>query len=161
MKISEATIHRKPYGNHQMMITKLCTYDNRSHLDWTYRNLEKLRNEVEPNNWFYGRIRIPKFSVEVKKKQMMIKMEFMFGKQLNLSSVNQKWKDIVWNDMVNVKGHTAFKDYNLDNFIIRGTKPQGENEIPWEIAYVDLEAYAETIKSYRITSFLSDKQWQL
>ena len=31
-----------------------------------------------------------------KKNQLMIKMEFMFGKQLNLSSSNkQKWKNIV------------------------------------------------------------------
>lgn len=162
MKISEATIHRKPYANHQMMITKLCTYDHINILNWTVSNLEQLKSEVEDNNWFYRRIRIPKFSYVAKKNQLMIKMEFMFGKQLNLSSSNkQKWKNIVWEDMVNIDDRYAFKDYNLDNFILRGTKPQGENDPPWEIAFVDLEAYVETKKSDRITSFENDKQWQL
>ena len=64
-------------------------------------------------------------------------------------------------DLVPNNQEYAFKDYNLDNFILRGTKPQDENEPPWEIAFVDLEAYVETKKTYRITSFKNDKQWQL
>ena len=169
MKITDATTHRKPYGNHQMMISKLCTYDCKRILIRTVENLNMLKKKVETNNYFYGRFRIPKFSYEIKGLQLHINMEFMFGKQLNPSRIpNGHWaqwkkiRDMVYEDMVNIDDPMAFTDFTLDNFIVRGGKPLGEGDQPWEIAYVDLEAYSGQpipTKAFRVNKFINNEQW--
>ena len=164
MKITDATTHRKPYANHQMMISKLCTHDRERTLIHTVENLNMLKKKVETNNYFYGRFRIPKFSYEIKGLQLHINMEFMFGKQLNPSRMKKKIRDMVYEDMVNIDDPMAFIDFNLDNFIVRGGKPLGEGDQPWEIAYVDLEAYTgpcadAPTKAFRVNKFINNEQW--
>ena len=175
MKITDATTHKKPnvrghaYANHQMMISKLCTYDLKRTLIRNVENLNMLKKKVETNNYFYGRFRIPKFSYEIKGLQLHINMEFMFGKQLNRSGMMGRktfsaFRDMVYEDMVNINDPMAFIDFNLDNFIIRGSKPLGEGDQPWEIAYVDLEAYTgpcadAPTKTFRVNKFINNKQW--
>ena len=169
MKITDATTHRKPYGNHQMMISKLCTYDLKRTLIRNVENLNMLKKKVETNNYFYGRFRIPKFSYEIKGLQLHINMEFMFGKQLCRSGMMGRktfsaFRDMVYEDMVNIDDPMAFIDFNLDNFIVRGGKPLGEGDQPWEIAYVDLEAYTgpcadAPTKAFRVNKFINNEQW--
>ena len=164
MKITDATTHRKPYANHQMMISKLCTHDRERTLIHTVENLNMLKKKVETNNYFYGRVRIPKFSYKIKGLQLHMNMEFMFGKQLNPSRMKKKIRDMVYEDMVNIDDPMAFIDFNLDNFIVRGSKPLGEGDQPWEIAYVDLEAYTgpcadAPTKAFRVNKFINNEQW--
>jgi hypothetical protein len=164
IKVSEATVHRKPHVKHQLMITKLCTFDEQHRLEHNVKNLEKLKSKISPTNYFCGRIKIPKFSYEVKGKQLTIKMEYMFGEQLNfwvLGRNYSKWKDIIFEDMVIADDKIGFNDYTLDNFIIRGARPLGNNEPNWEIAYVDLEAYYHLSDLERIIKFKNTKEWQL
>ena len=168
MKITDATTHRKPYANHQMMISKLCTYDHKRTLIRNVKNLNTLKKKVETNNYFYGRFRIPKFTYEIKGLQLHMNIEFMFGKQLcRYGMMGRKtfsaFRDMVYEDMINIDDPMAFIDFNLDNFIIRGSKPLGEGDQPWEIAYVDLEAYAGSeaaiTKDIRVNKFINNEQW--
>ena len=88
----------------------------------------------------------------------------MFGEQLNfwvLGRNYSKWKDIIFEDMVIGDDKIGFNDYTLDNFIIRGARPLGNNEPNWEIAYVDLEAYYHLSDLERIIKFKNTKEWQL
>ena len=161
MKITDCTKHKKYYATHQLMMSKLCTYENAYTLMWNIRNLQKLKEKLEDTNYFYGRFRIPKFSFETRGLQLYLKMEYMFGKQVYKELVTKELRDMVWEDMVNTDDTYAFKDLNLDNFIRRGTKPLAEGDPYWEYAYVDLEAYSTSDKPKRVDKFKTNPQWQL
>ena len=161
MKITDVTKHKKDNVTHQMMMHKLCTYDHASDLRKNVINLRLLKEKAEASNYFFGKFRIPKFTFEVDGLQLYLKMEYMFGKQLYKTLVTSELRHLVWTDLVNVDGSHGFRDFNLDNFIRRGTKKLAADDPYWEYAFVDLEAYEKNTKEQRITSFDNDEQWQL
>lgn len=188
MKVNQATTHVKYYASHQMMITKLQTFNDLKYTAGAEQSLRILQLNMERFNWFLGDIRIPKFDyhVDFKTNQVTIYSEFMFGTQLypNIAYPN---KDVIYDSMINsdqiwfyqeginpakyktydelitkrssmsmktVKSKNyGFKDYSLENFIMRGTKPLGKDEPHWNIAYVDLEAFCECTNDDRKKAF--------
>lgn len=161
MKLIDATKHKKDNVTHQMMIHKLCTYKTPYDLRKNAINLRLLKEKAEASNYFFGKFRIPKFSYKVTGLQINLQVEFMFGKQLYKTLVTSELRHLVWTDLVNVDGSYGFRDFNLDNFIRRGTKELAADDPYWEYAFVDLEAYEKNTKEQRITSFTNDEQWQL
>tara|TARA_B100001057_G_scaffold23815_1_gene22037 strand:- start:792 stop:1337 length:546 start_codon:yes stop_codon:yes gene_type:complete len=163
MKVNEATTHVKYYASHQMVITKLQTFNDSVYTQGAEKGLRILQLNMERLNWFLGDIRIPKFNYNVnfKTNQVTIYSEYMFGTQIN-PLIAREFKDTIYDSMVNTdqtwvyqevdefaraRSHKTknygFKDYSLENFIVRGTKPLGKDEAHWNIAYVDLEAFCE------------------
>jgi hypothetical protein len=161
MKVSDATCHVKPYATHQMMITKLQTYNLLEKAKEFARWLEVLKIKMKSDNWFIGSVRIPKFDYKIQENKITIEAEYMFGKQLDISSASG-WRDIIYNDMVDVDKNYGFRDYTFDNFIIRETRPLGIKEPNWTIAYVDLEAFCQCTKVDRIDCFKRHyERWML
>ena len=171
MKISDATTHVKYYANHQMVITKLQTFKNATYVGGAEKSLRILQSNMERHNWFLGDIRIPKFNynINLKTNQVTIYSEYMFGTQIHPLIANE-FKDTIYNNMVNSDKtwiyqegirlirtlkteNYGFKDYSLENFIIRGTKPQAKDEPHWNIAYVDIEAFCECTEDDRKKAF--------
>ena len=171
MKVSDATTHVKYYANHQMVITKLQTFNELEHVQGTEKSLRILQLNMERLNWFLGDIRIPKFNYNVnfEKNQVKIYSEYMFGTQI-YPKIAYENKDVIYDSMVNsdqtwfyqegIKHITTlktknygFKDYSYENFIVRGTKPLGKDEPHWDIAYVDLEAFCECTNDDRKKAF--------
>jgi len=188
MRISEATTHVKYYASHQMMITKLQTFNDIKYTAGAEQSLRVLQLNMERLNWFLGDIRIPKFSytVNFETNQITTHAEYMFGTQVNWNS-GSRFKDVIYDSMVNsdqtwfyqeginpAKYKTydelkikrasmvmrtrkstnyGFKDYSLENFIERGTKPLGKDEPDWNLAYVDLEAFCECTNDDRKKAF--------
>lgn len=171
MKISDATTHVKYYASHQMMITKLQTFNDIKYTAGAEQSLRILQLNMERLNWFLGDIRIPKFNYNVnfEKNQVTIYSEYMFGTQIHPLIANE-FKDTIYNNMVNSNKtwiyqegiqlirtlkteNYGFKDYSLENFIIRGTKPQAKDEPHWNIAYVDIEAFCECTEDDRKKAF--------
>jgi len=188
MKVSDATTHVKYYASHQMMITKLQTFNDLKYTAGAEQSLRILQLNMERLNWFLGDIRIPKFNYNVnfEKNQVKIYSEYMFGTQI-YPKIAYENKDVIYDSMVNsdqtwfyqeginpakyktydelmtkrssmsmktVKSKNyGFKDYSLENFIVRGTKPLGKDEPHWNIAYVDLEAFCECTNDDRKIKF--------
>lgn len=161
MKITDATKHQKKYVIHQMMMHKLCTYENEKVLHTNVYNLRLLKEKAEASNYFFGRFRIPKFTFEVDGLQLYLKMEYMFGKQLYKTLVTKELRAMVLEDLASANESFGIRDFNLDNFIRRGTKELAADEPYWEYAFVDLEAFEKNTKEQRITSLSNDPQWQL
>jgi len=180
MKVSNATTHVKYYASHQMMITKLQTFNDLKYTAGAEKSLRLLQLNMEKNDWFLGEIRIPRFNYNInfKTNQVVIFSEYMFGTQINPLTARE-FKDTIYNSMVSneqswiyqegiqflrsndeklkikaVKEKDyGFKDYTLENFIIRGTKPLGKDEPHWDIAYVDIEAFCGCTKDDRKKAF--------
>ena len=171
MQVSDATTHVKYYASHQMMITKLQTFNDLKYTAGAEQSLRILQLNMERLNWFLGDIRIPKFNYNVnfEKNQVTIYSEYMFGTQIHPLIANE-FKDTIYNNMVNSNKtwiyqegiqlirtlkteNYGFKDYSLENFIIRGTKPQAKDEPHWNIAYVDIEAFCECTEDDRKKAF--------
>ena len=188
MKVNDATTHVKYYASHQMMITKLQTFNDAVYTQGAEKSLRILQLNMERLNWFLGDIRIPKFNYNVnfEKNQVKIYSEYMFGTQI-YPKIAYENKDVIYDSMVNsdqtwfyqeginpakyktydelmterssmsmktVKSKNyGFKDYSLENFIVRGTKPLGKDEPHWDIAYVDLEAFCECTNDDRKKAF--------
>tara|TARA_Y100000022_G_scaffold86574_1_gene74614 strand:- start:155 stop:703 length:549 start_codon:yes stop_codon:yes gene_type:complete len=174
MKVSNATTHVKYYASHQMMITKLQTFNDLENFLSAEKNLKVLKSNMEKNNWVFNSIRIPKFdfSTNLDKNQITTYSEFMFGTQIH-PLIAFQFKDTIYDSMVNATHYNdepwfykddfkliklrnqnwGFKDYSLENFIIRGTKPLGKDEPHWDIAYVDLEAFCECTNDDRKKAF--------
>ena len=188
MKVNDATTHVKYYASHQMMITKLQTFNDAVYTQGAEKSLRILQLNMERLNWFLGDIRIPKFNYNVnfEKNQVTIYSEYMFGTQI-YPKIAYENKDVIYDSMVNsdqtwfyqeginpakyktydelmterssmsmktVKSKNyGFKDYSLENFIVRGTKPLGKDEPHWDIAYVDLEAFCECTNDDRKKAF--------
>jgi len=171
MKVSDATTHVKYYASHQMVITKLQTFNDAVYTHGAEKSLRILQLNMERLNWFLGDIRIPKFNYNVnfEKNQVTIYSEYMFGTQVNWNS-GWRLKDVIYDSMIKndqtwiyqegiehirtlkTKNY-GFKDYSLENFIERGNKPLGKNEPEWNLAYVDLEAFCECTKEDREKAF--------
>ena len=155
MKVSDSTCHVKSYATHQMMITKLQTYNELYDAQEFARCLEILKTKMESDDWFFGLIRIPKFEYKIEENQITIESEYMFGKQLDISTA-ARWSSFIYDNMVNVDDSIGFIDYSFDNFIIRSDRPLGIKEPNWTIAYVDLEAFCECTKLKRKEFFEKD-----
>tara|TARA_B100001094_G_scaffold287472_1_gene303047 strand:+ start:507 stop:1088 length:582 start_codon:yes stop_codon:yes gene_type:complete len=185
MKVSDATTHVKYYASHQMMITKLQTFNDIKYTAGAEQSLRILQLNMERFNWFLGDIRIPKFNYTVNfdKNQITTYSEYMFGTQI-YQKIAYENKDVIYDSMVNSdqtwfyqegintkrvdwplhkrssmlmstkkSKNYGFKDYSLENFIIRGTKPLGKDEPHWNIAYVDLEAFCKCSNDDRKKAF--------
>ena len=154
MKVSDAITHEKYYANHQMIITKLQTFNDPIYTKGTEKSLRILKSTMENRNWFFNEIKIPRFNfdVDLDKNQIVTYSEFMFGTQVNWNS-GWRLKDFIYNSMVDTDEDYGFKDFSLENFIERGTKPLGKDEPPWDLAYVDLEAFCECTKKDREKAF--------
>ena len=180
MNVNEATTHVKYYANHQMMITKLQTFNDSVYTEGAEKSLRLLQLNMERLNWFIGDIRIPRFNYNInfKTNQVVIFSEYMFGTQVNPLTAHE-FKDIIYDSMVSneqswiyqegiqflrsndkklkittvTEKDYGFKDYSLENFIVRGTKPLGKDEPYWDIAYVDIEAFCGCTKDDRKKAF--------
>ena len=171
MKVNQATTHVKYYASHQMVITKLQTFNELEHVQGTEKSLRILQLNMERLNWFLGDVRIPKFNYNInyKTNQVTTFSEFMFGTQIHPKTAFS-FRDTIYNSMINndetwiyqegielmrtlKTENYGFKDYSLENFITRGTKPLGKGEPHWDLAYVDLEAFCQCTKYDRKKAF--------
>ena len=102
MKVSDATTHVKYYANHQMVITKLQTFNELEHVQGTEKSLRILQLNMERLNWFLGDVRIPKFNYNInyKTNQVTTFSEFMFGTQIHPKTAFS-FRDTIYNSMIN------------------------------------------------------------
>ena len=102
MKVNDATTHVKYYASHQMMITKLQTFNDLKYTAGAEQSLRILQLNMERLNWFLGDIRIPKFNYNVnfEKNQVKIYSEYMFGTQI-YPKIAYENKDVIYDSMVN------------------------------------------------------------
>ena len=142
MNINWCAENKKPKSVHQLMLTKLCTYFEKETYDQKKENLSLLHQHSIENKFYFGAIRIPKFTFDCHDLQILVQIEFINGMQLHKYDV--KTSDIVIRDLIRNKSDYGFIDFTECN-IIRNTSG--------ELAYVDLEAYGKHSSEYRMTKF--------
>ena len=105
-------------------------------------NLSLLQQHSIENKFYFGSIRIPKFTFDCHDLQILVQVEFIHGVQLH--KYDQVSKPIVIRDLVRNNSDYGFIDFTECN-IIRNTSG--------ELAYVDLESYGKHSSEYRMTKF--------
>jgi len=134
--------NKKPKSVHQLMLTKLCTYFEKGTYNQKKENLSLLQQHSIENKFYFGSIRIPKFTFDCHDLQILVQVEFIHGVQLHRYDV--KTSGVVIRDLIRNKSDYGFIDFTECN-IIRNTSG--------ELAYVDLEAYGKHSSEYRMTKF--------
>ena len=124
------------------MLTKLCTYFEKGTYNQKKENLSLLQQHSIENKFYFGSIRIPKFTFDCHDLQILVQVEFIHGVQLHRYDV--KTSGVVIRDLIRNKSDYGFIDFTECN-IIRNTSG--------ELAYVDLEAYGKHSSEYRMTKF--------
>ncbi len=142
MNINWCAENKKPKSVHQLMLTKLCTYFEKGTYNQKKENLSLLQQHSIENKFYFGSIRIPKFTFDCHDLQILLQIEFIHGVQLHRYDV--KTSDVVIRDLIRNKSDYGFIDFTECN-IIRNTSG--------ELAYVDLEAYGKHSSEYRMTKF--------
>ena len=166
MEVTSCTTHVKKHAKHQMMITKLQTYNDVTYAKYRSSDLDVLKRNCEERNWFFGSIKIPKFEYVIKENKILIQSEFMFGVQLNQVDIPDH-QSTIYNELVNIDNIEelyGFKDLTLDNFIIRSDdgKQLDNNEPYWNFAYVDHEGFTKCTKKDKKKKFEEQiKRWIL
>ncbi len=142
MNINWCAENKKPKSVHQLMLTKLCTYFEKGTYNQKKENLSLLQQHSIENKFYFGSIRIPKFTFDCHDLQILLQIEFIHGVQLHRYDV--KTSGVVIRDLIRNKSDYGFIDFTECN-IIRNTSG--------ELAYVDLEAYGKHSSEYRMTKF--------
>ena len=142
MNINWCAENKKPKSVHQLMLTKLCTYFEKGTYNQKKENLSLLQQRSIENKFYFGSIRIPKFTFDCHDLQILVQVEFIHGVQLH--KYDQVSKPIVIRDLVRNNSDYGFIDFTECN-IIRNTSG--------ELAYVDLESYGKHSSEYRMTKF--------
>jgi len=142
MNINWCAENKKPKSVHQLMLTKLCTYFEKGTYNQKKENLSLLQQHSIENKFYFGSIRIPKFTFDCHDLQILVQVEFIHGVQLH--KYDQVSKPIVIRDLVRNNSDYGFIDFTECN-IIRNTSG--------ELAYVDLESYGKHSSEYRMTKF--------
>ena len=142
MNINWCAENKKPKSVHQLMLTKLCTYFEKGTYNQKKENLSLLQQHSIENKFYFGSIRIPKFTFDCHDLQILVQVEFILGVQLH--KYDQVSKPIVIRDLVRNNSDYGFIDFTECN-IIRNTSG--------ELAYVDLESYGKHSSEYRMTKF--------
>tara|TARA_B000000609_G_C24166310_1_gene347158 strand:- start:522 stop:971 length:450 start_codon:yes stop_codon:yes gene_type:complete len=142
MNINWCAENKKPKSVHQLMLTKLCTYFEKGTYNQKKENLSLLQQHSIENKFYFGSIRIPKFTFDCHDLQILLQIEFIHGVQLHRYDI--KTSDVVIRDLIRNKSDYGFIDFTECN-IIRNTSG--------ELAYVDLEAYGKHSSEYRMTKF--------
>ena len=142
MNLNWCAENKKPKSVHQLMLTKLCTYFEKGTYNQKKENLSLLQQHSIENKFYFGSIRIPKFTFDCHDLQILVQVEFIHGVQLH--KYDQVSKPIVIRDLVRNNSDYGFIDFTECN-IIRNTSG--------ELAYVDLESYGKHSSEYRMTKF--------
>ena len=142
MNINWCAENKKSHSIHQLMLTKLCTYFEKGTYNQKKENLSLLQQHSIENKFYFGSIRIPKFTFDCHDLQILVQVEFIHGVQLH--KYDQVSKPIVIRDLVRNNSDYGFIDFTECN-IIRNTSG--------ELAYVDLESYGKHSSEYRMTKF--------
>ena len=142
MNINWCAENKKPKSVHQLMLTKLCTYFEKGTYNQKKENLSLLQQHSIENKFYFGSIRIPKFTFDCHDLQILVQVEFIHGVQLH--KYDQVSKPNVIRDLVRNNSDYGFIDFTECN-IIRNTSG--------ELAYVDLESYGKHSSEYRMTKF--------
>ena len=142
MNINWCAENKKPKSVHQLMLTKLCTYFEKGTYNQKKENLSLLQQHSIENKFYFGSIRIPKFTFDCHDLQILVQVEFIHGVQLH--KYDQVSKPIVIRDLVRNNSDYGFIDFTECN-IIRNTSG--------DLAYVDLESYGKHSSEYRMTKF--------
>ena len=142
MNINWCAENKKPKSVHQLMLTKLCTYFEKGTYNQKKENLSLLQQHSIENKFYFGSIRIPKFTFDCHDLQILLQIEFIHGVQLHRYDI--KTSGVVIRDLIRNKSDYGFIDFTECN-IIRNTSG--------ELAYVDLEAYGKHSSEYRMTKF--------
>jgi len=117
----------RPHGSHQFSITKIITYDDHEQLKY-YSNLYSLLKEDTD----FGDIKVPKFDFEVNDTDLIVKSEYIKGRQWQADDFWLNY-DLIANNLVMRENDYSFKDYDPTNFIAETNTNQ--------IYYVDFEGY--------------------
>lgn len=142
MNINWCAENKKSHSIHQLMLTKLCTYFEKGTYNEKKESLSLLQQHCIENKFYFGSIRIPKFTFDCHDLQILLQIEFIHGVQLHRYDV--KTSGVVIRDLIRNKSDYGFIDFTECN-IIRNTSG--------ELAYVDLEAYGKHSSEYRMTKF--------
>ena len=142
MNINWCAENKKSHSIHQLMLTKLCTYFEKGTYNEKKESLSLLQQHCIENKFYFGSIRIPKFTFDCHDLQILLQIEFIHGVQLHRYDI--KTSDVVIRDLIRNKSDYGFIDFTECN-IIRNTSG--------ELAYVDLEAYGKHSSEYRMTKF--------
>ena len=119
--------YKMPHGVHKFSITKIISYDDNRDLEY-YKNLYSLLKEDND----FGDIKVPKFDFEFTDTELIVKSQYIKGKQWQDDDLWHNSK-LVFNNLVLKDGDYSFNDYNAHNFI-------SESETD-DLYYVDFEGY--------------------
>lgn len=131
--------YERPHGRHRFSITKIITYNDNETLEY-FRNLYSLLKEDND----FGDIKVPKFDFEVNGSELIVKSEFIKGKQWRAHDFWNNY-DLIANNLVMREGDYSFKDYDPANFISEFDTNQ--------IYYVDFEGYDKCTIQERLKLF--------
>lgn len=119
--------YERPHGQHRFSITKIITYSDKENLKY-YKNLYNLLKEDND----FGDIKVPKFDFEFTDTELIVKSQYIKGRQWQDDDLWHNSK-LVFDNLVLKDGDYSFKDYNAHNFI-------SESETG-DLYYVDFEGY--------------------
>lgn len=119
--------YKRPHGIHKFSITKIISYDDKENLKY-YKNLYSLLKEDND----FGDIKVPKFDFEFTDTELIVKSQYIKGRQWQDDDLWHNSK-LVFDNLVLKDGDYSFKDYNAHNFI-------SESETD-DLYYVDFEGY--------------------
>ena len=132
--------HNKTFVTHQMLLSKISTYDSLARAV----HQEDMYNLLYDNRESFSRIYIPQFTHSRYQNEIKLEMEFVWGVQMCITTPQSYYK-IIYEDIVLSDKKNGFKDLTYHNFIVM------ENNY---LAYVDLESYGYWTIAQRRSEFL-------
>lgn len=119
-------IYKNTTGIVSFKIIKEIDYINIETANQKYNDFTHLRNKN------FNRVHVPDFTFKKNNTTLSYTSDFIKGAQITQSSKN-KYKDIIYEDLVNRNDDYSFTSYGLTNFIIE--------EHTNRIYYIDLDDY--------------------
>ena len=137
------------HASHEMYLIKTCIYPTTIDAEWYEQDYIRLKEDRKN----FKRIYIPDFEFERKENIINLKIECLFGHQLNRERCDKRIREIIYEEFVLVDGDYGIKDYSFTNFIM---KDDMANIPTWDIGYVDLEAYKKCTLQQRQYFYFKD-----
>jgi len=135
-------IYRNKTGIVSFKIIKEIDYLNEDITKEKYNDFTHLKNKT------FNRIHIPEFTFKKNNKSLSYTSDYVKGIQIH-EHIKEKYKKIIYEDLVMRKDDYSFTGYGLENFIIENYTKR--------LYYIDLDDYRKSSIEERIKRF--NKFW--
>ena len=95
------------HASHEMYLIKTCIYPTTIDAEWYEQDYIRLKEDRKK----FKRIYIPDFEFERKENIINLKIECLFGHQLNRERCDKRIREIIYEEFVLVDGDYGIKDY--------------------------------------------------